>query len=129
VSGVPLQEYHKSLTSEYTIAPELDYEDIEKYMRTSGGKVISRKGATYYAVSVSVCHIVKCIFSSMDSVLTVSTMMHGEYGIEDVCLSMLSVVGRRGIMSNIKPELTEEEVAKLRHSADVLKSVIAQVNI
>ena len=98
-------------------------------MRTSGGKIIQRKGATYYAVSVSVCHIVKCIFSSMDSVLTVSTMMHGEYGIEDVCLSMLSVVGRRGIMSNIKPELTEEEVAKLRHSADVLKSVIAQVNI
>ena len=98
-------------------------------MRTSGGKVIARKGATYYAVSVSVCHIVKCIFSSMDSVLTVSTMMHGEYGIDDVCLSMLSVVGRRGIMSNIKPELTEEEIVKLRHSADVLKEVIAQVKI
>ena len=129
VSGVPLQEYHNSLTSEYTITPELDYEDIEKYMRTSGGKVISRKGATYYAVSVSVCHIVKCIFSSMDSVLTVSTMMHGEYGISDVCLSTLSVVGRRGIMSNIMPKMTEEEVAKLQHSAQVLKDVIAQVNI
>jgi len=98
-------------------------------MRTSGGKIISRKGATYYAIAVSVCHIVKCIFSSMDSVLTVSTMMHGEYGISDVCLSTLSVVGRRGIMSNIKPKLTEEEVAKLQHSANVLKDVISQVNI
>ena len=55
--------------------------------------------------------------------------MHGEYGISDVCLSTLSVVGRRGIMSNIKPALTEEEVAKLQHSANVLKDVIAQVNI
>lgn len=129
VSGVPLQEYHERLSSEYTIAPELDYEDIEKYMRTSGGKIISRKGATYYAIAVSVCHIVKCIFSSVDSVLTVSTMMHGEFGISDVCLSMLSVVGRRGIMSNITPDLTEEEIGRLRHSADVLKDVISQVNI
>jgi len=129
VSGVLLNDYRKCLTDDNLLTPELDYEDIENYMRTSGGKVIKRKGATYYAIATSVCNIVKCIFSSMDSIMTVSTMMHGEYGIEDVCLSTLAVVGPRGVKSNIKPNLTEEEVAKLQHSANVLKEVIAQVQI
>ncbi len=129
VSGVALNDYRKCLTDDSLLTPELDYEDIENYMRTSGGKVIKRKGATYYAIATSVCNIVKCINASTDSVMTVSTMMHGEYGIEDVCLSTLAVVGPRGVKSNIKPNLTEEEVAKLRHSAEVLKDVISQVQI
>ncbi len=129
VSGVALNDYRKCLTDDSLLTPELDYEDIENYMRTSGGKVIKRKGATYYAIATSVCNIVKCINASMDSIMTVSTMMHGEYGIEDVCLSTLAVVGPRGVKSNIKPNLTEEEVAKLRHSAEVLKDVISQVQI
>ncbi len=129
VSSVPIQKYRDSLTKDEQIMPDIDYEDVENYMRTSGGKVIKRKGATYYAISTSVCNIVKCILSSTDSIMTVSTMMRGEFGIDGVCLSILSVVGKDGIKSNIKPDLTEEEVKKLQHSADVLKGVIAQVNI
>ncbi len=129
VSSVPVNKYRESLTNDDQITPDLDYEDIEKYMRTSGGKVIARKGATYYAIAASVCNIVKCIFSSTDSIMTVSTMMRGEFGIEDVCLSILSVVGKDGIKSNILPDLTEEEVKKLQHSANVLKEVIAQVDM
>ena len=65
-------------------------------MRKSGARVIARKGATFYAVAVSVCHICKCLLSGMDTTMTVSTMMHGEYGIDDVCLSTLNVVGYDG---------------------------------
>ncbi len=112
-----------------TIKAKIDPDEIEQYVRTSGGKIIRRKGATFYAVSISVCHIVDCLFGSTNRVLTVSSMMHGEYGIEDVCLSIPFIVGPKGICGNVLPPLTEEEKAKLHNSAGVLKDVIQQVNI
>ena len=109
--------------------PKLVHEEVETYIRKSGGKIIQRKGATFYAVAVSVCHLCKCIFSGADTALTVSTMMHGEYGIEDVALSTLTIVGPDGMAGKIIAPLTEEETAKLHKSADALKEVIAQIEI
>lgn len=106
-----------------------DYEEVEQYVKKSGSTIIENKGATFYAVAISVCHICKSIFSDMGTALTVSTMMHGEYGVEDVCLSTLSLVDRSGARGKIITPLTEEETAKLRASADKLKSVIAQLQI
>ncbi len=101
--------------------------EIEEYVRTSGAQVIKDKGATFFAVAMSVCHICKCIFSGAGTALTVSTMMHGEYGIEDVCLSVLTIVDRNGVRGKIMNELTEDEVAKLRNSANRLKEVISHI--
>ena len=56
-------------------------------------------------------------------------MMHGEYGIENVCLSTLNIVGRKGICGKINPTLTEEEKAQLQNSANVLKATIEQVGL
>lgn len=109
--------------------PVLNFKEIEDYVRKSGGRVIARKGATFYAVSMSVCHICKCVLSGIDTTMTVSTMMHGEYGIDDVCLSTLNLVGRNGVRNKVNIPLTEEEIGKLRHSADTLKEVIAGVQI
>ena len=106
-----------------------EYEEVEQFVKKSGGKIIENKGATFYAVAMSVCHICKCIFSTAGTALTVSTMMHGEYGVDDVCLSTLALVDRTGVRGKILNKLTDEEVAKLQASADKLKSVIAQVNI
>ena len=61
--------------------------------------------------------------------MTVSSMMHGEYGIEDVCLSIPFIVGPDGICGKILPDLTQEEIEKLHNSANMLKSVIAQIEI
>ena len=109
--------------------PELDFGEIEQYVRKSGGRVIARKGATFYAVSVSVCHICKCILSGIDTTMTVSTMMHGEYGISDVCLSTVNMIGHDGVRGKVNIPMTEEEIAKLRHSADTLKDVIKNLDI
>lgn len=106
-----------------------NYEEMEEFVRTSGGRVIKAKGATFYAVAISVCHICKCIFAGAGTALTVSTMLHGEYGIEDVCLSALTVVDREGIRGIITNPLTEEEVAKMQNSAEKLKAVINQISI
>jgi len=107
---------------------ETDYAELEEFVKTSGSRVIKAKGATFYAVSIAVCHIIKCIQSGQGTALTVSSMMHGEYGVEDVCLSVLSIVDRDGIRGKITNTLTEEEIARLKHSADCLKEVIRSVS-
>lgn len=105
-----------------------NYEELESFVKRSGAKIIENKGATFYAVAMSVCHICKCIYADAGTALTVSSMMHGEYGVEDVCLSTLALVDRSGIRGKILNPLTEEEVAKLQTSAEKLKGVIQQIN-
>lgn len=129
ISNIPIEECHESFLTSKGNAQPLDYAEIEEYVRKSGGKVIEAKGATFYAVSMSVCHICKCILSGIDTTMTVSTMMHGEYGIEDVCLSTLSVVGKNGIRSKVMLPLNDEEIAKLQKSAETLKDIIRQTKI
>ena len=104
-----------------------EYEELEDFVKKSGGKIIENKGATFFAVAMSVCHICKCIFSGASTALTVSTMMHGEYGVDDICLSILNLVDRSGVHGKILNHLTDEEIAKLQASADKLKSVLAQI--
>ena len=106
-----------------------DYEEVEEFVRTSGAQVIKAKGATFFAVAISVCHICKSIFSGVGTALTVSTMMHGEYGVDDVCLSCLAIVDRKGVRGKILNKLTDDELAKMRNSANKLKEVIAQIEI
>ena len=104
-----------------------NYDEIEEFVKKSGAQIIENKGATFYAVAMSVCHICKCIFADAGTALTVSTMMHGEYGVDDVCLSTLALVDRTGVRGKILNPLTDEEVEKLRISSEKLKSVISQV--
>ena len=109
--------------------PDFNREDVERYVRKSGGVVIERKGATFYAVSASVCHICKCLLTGIDTTMTVSTMMHGEYGVEDVALSVLNIIGKDGVRSKVLVPLTDEEKAKLVKSAETLKEVINKLDI
>ena len=104
-----------------------DYEEVEEFVKKSGAQIIENKGATFYAVAMSVCHICKCIYSDAGTALSVSTMMHGEYGVDDVCLSTLVLVDRSGVRGKILSPLAEGEVAKLKNSAEKLKSVIDQI--
>ncbi len=129
ISNIPVTDFRNKVEGDMSMAPELNTADVEQYIRKSGGRVIARKGATFYAVAVSVCHICKCLLDGMDTTLTVSTMMHGEYGIEDVCLSVLNTVGWEGVHSKLLAPLTEEETGLLRHSANVLKDVISNLDI
>lgn len=106
-----------------------DYHEVEQYVKTSGAQVIKAKGATFYAVAMSVCHLCKCIQSTAGTALTVSTMMHGEYGISDVCLSTLNLVDNTGVRGKILNHLTDAEVDKLRVSANKLKEIIAGLEV
>ena len=129
ISNVPIEQYRDAVLNADMEYPEFVRSEVEEYVRKSGARVIQRKGATFYAVSVSVCHICKCLLSGIDTTLTVSTMLHGEYGIDDVCLSLLNVVGSKGAHSKIMLPLNEEEIAALHRSAESLKNVIRSIEI
>ena len=130
ISNVPIEDYSSSVVrADGKTFPDLDFDECERFVRESGARVIENKGATYYAVAVSVCHICRSLMSGIDTPLTVSTMLNGEYGIEDVCLSLLNVVGRHGTTSKLLLPLSDKELIKLRKSADCLKEVIKELDL
>ena len=129
ISGVTLEEYEEFMKNKTGECHTVDREGIEEYVHTSGGQIIANKGATFYAVSQSVLRLCKILLAAHDSITTVASMMHGEYGIEDVCLSTLTLVGPDGIQGKIPVKLSEEETQKLHASANKLKDVISQITI
>ena len=124
-----IDEYKNASPDRDRIDWNQDYEEVEQMVKKSGGIIIENKGATFYAVAMSVCHICKCIFADAGTALTLSTMMHGEYGVDDVCLSTLCLVDRSGVRGKILTKLTEEETAKFQASANKLKEVLNQITI
>lgn len=129
ISNNRIANYKKNAPKNQYITFDGDYEGIEEHVRTSGAVVIKAKGVTNYAVAMSVCHIVRCIFNGSGTALTVSSMMKGEYGISDVCLSTLCIVDDTGIRGKIQNDLTDDELAKLQKSANKLKETIAAIEI
>jgi len=129
ISAVPMEEYVKTMKNSGVRVTPVDKESMLEYVQKSGGKIIANKGATFYAVSAAVCKLCSLLLASSDSYTTVSTMMHGEYGIDDVCLSTLALVGPNGCQGKVEVNLTDEEEALLKKSAETLKGIIAQIEI
>jgi L-lactate dehydrogenase len=126
IGSIPLEKYHEA--AEGQNFSKIDYNVVEEYIRKSGGIIIKAKKATNYAIGVTTAHLCEALNYETDSVLTVSTMLDGEYGISDVCLSIPAVIGHNGITDRLVAPLTDDEVKSLRHSADCLKDVIGQLN-
>jgi L-lactate dehydrogenase len=125
IGGMVLAEYCPLCKGDCDYKAELN--NIFEEVKNAAYKIIEAKGATYYAVGLALVRIVEAILRDENSVLPVSTLIKDYYGIDDVCLSIPSVVNRRGIERILTLKLSEEEVLKLKHSADTLKSIIRQV--
>ncbi|GFR34700.1 L-lactate dehydrogenase [Thermobrachium celere] len=102
-------------------------EEILEEVRNSAYKIISKKGATYYAVAVAVKRIVECIARDEKSILTVSSVLNGQYGVNDVALSVPTIVGSNGIEKVLELPLSNEEMAKFNKSAEIMRSVLESV--
>lgn len=129
ISGVSVDEYYQLAKSLGKDVEELDKDKMLEYVQKSGGKIIAKKGATFYAVSKAVCKLCNILLSASDSIVTVSSMMHGEYGIEDVCFSTLTLVGPNGVQGKVPMRMNKAEIELLKKSADALKAVIAQIDL
>lgn len=106
------------------IIPDVDKEAIADEVKNSAYAIIEGKQSTYYAIGAGVAHIVDVVLKDKRNVLPVSYAMDGEYGIEDVCLSMPAIVGCGGIEGRICLKLTDDELSQLQASAHILKTTI-----
>ena len=126
VSGIALNEFcemrghyhHREAT-----------EEIAEKVKNSAYEIIERKSATYYGIAMAVKRICEVIIRDEKSILPISSMMHGEYGIDDVVLSMPAIVGKNGLETKVPIELDEIEQEALKKSAVTLKEVLDSLHL
>lgn len=126
VSGIELDEFcemrghyeHQDATVE-----------IADKVKNSAYEIIKRKRATYYGIAMAVKRICEVIIRDEKSILPISSMMHGEYGIKDVVLSMPAIVGKNGLETKVPITLNEKEQRMLCQSADTLKKILEELDI
>ncbi len=121
VSGIPLSSFCE-MRGHYE--HEKSEKEIADRVKNAAYEIIKRKHATYYGVAVAVKRICEVITRDEKSILPVSSMMHGEYGIDGICLSMPAVVGLDGLETKVPISLDEEEIKALQESAKTLKEVV-----
>ncbi|MCH4053238.1 MAG: L-lactate dehydrogenase [Atopobiaceae bacterium] len=126
VSGVPLSDFCEMRGHYHHVESQAH---IEEQVRNSAYEIISKKHATFYGIAMSVRRICEAIVHDEKSILPVSVMMHGEHGVEDVCLSMPAIVGADGFEQHVPIPLSAEEEVELQRSAAALKEVIAKEGI
>ncbi len=127
VAGIPLDVYGKCLPEGANQPLPYTHEELEEYVKKSGGRIIERKGNTTYGIATSVMNMVKSFSGAESTVLTVSTLLEGEYGLNDVCLSTLALLGSNGIESTIVQPLSDDEMVRMQASAAKLKEIIAGI--
>lgn len=96
---------------------------IDDDVRNAAYKIIEGKGATFYGIAGGLCRMCQAITTNEYAILTVSTHHHEVFGVKDVCISMPTVIGKRGVHNVLYPELNEEETQALRHSATTIKQL------
>lgn len=126
VSGIPLNDMCE-MRGHY--AHEENTKEIAERVRNSAYEIIQRKNATYFGVAMAIRRICEVIVRDEKSILPVSTVMHGEYGIDGVVISMPCIVGREGIETKMPISLNEEETMKLKESADILKDIVKGIEL
>jgi L-lactate dehydrogenase len=102
-------------------------ESIVERVRNSAYHIIDYKGATWFGVGMALVRIVEAILRDQRSVLTVSTLLDGEFGIRDVCLSVPCIVSQNGVEEIVECRLPENELALLLSSSEILKEAIVKL--
>ncbi|UOE95726.1 L-lactate dehydrogenase [Alkalihalobacillus sp. LMS39] len=103
---------------------EADLDEIFINVRDAAYHIIERKGATYYAIAMGLVRLTEAIFRNENSILTVSTLLNGQYGLDDIYIGVPAFVNRQGIREVLELNLHEKEREKLHHSASVLKEAM-----
>ena len=126
ISGISLDSFCKMKGFYDT---ETAKDEIADDVKNCAYEIIEKKQATYYGIAMSVKRICECIMKDEKSILPVSSMLHGEYGIEGISLSIPSVIGKRGVERRILISLSDDELEALKKSANLLKSVADSIGI
>jgi len=126
VAGVPINKFCE-LRGHYNHVQAM--KQIAADVKNAAYEIIERKTATYYGIAMALKRICEAIVRDEKSVLPVSNMMHGAYGIEDITLSMPAVVGKNGVEVQMPISLSMEEATALKKSADILKETAQKAGV
>ncbi len=126
VAGVPINKFCE-LRGHYNHVQAM--KQIAADVKNAAYEIIERKNATYYGIAMALKRICEAIVRDEKSVLPVSNMMHGAYGIEDITLSMPAVVGKNGVEVQMPISLSMEEATALKKSADILKETAQKAGV
>lgn len=123
VGGLPINDFCE-LRGHFN--HEESMKRIFENVRNSAYEIIARKHATYYGIAMAVVRICAAIVRNEQSILPVSSLMTGQYGLDDVVLSIPAVVDANGIETVVPIGLSESELRELKKSAEVLKGIIKE---
>lgn len=104
-------------------------EEITNRVKNSAYEIISKKKATYYGIASTVRRICEAVVRNEKAILPISAMLHGEYGIEGIALSLPAVIGKDGFEARIPIKLNDEETKKLINSAKILSDIMSDYGI
>jgi L-lactate dehydrogenase len=110
---------------------DVENEDIQKELdeifinvRDAAYHIIERKGATYYGIAMGLARVTRAIFNNENSILTVSSLLQGEYGQEDVYIGVPAIINREGVRKVVELPLNEKEREQFNHSSETLKKIM-----
>lgn len=126
ISGIPLSDFCE-LRGHYEHAQETRL--IAEEVKNSAYEIIQKKQATYFGIAMSVKRICEVILRDEKSILPVSSLMYGEYGISDVALSMPAIVGKNGVETRVPIPLSMDELERLQRSASMLRDVLDEAGM
>lgn len=106
-----------------------DLKIMYENVKNSAYEIIQKKGATFYAIAVAVERIIECIAGDENSILTVSSVFDGQYGLSDVALSVPTKVGGNGIEKILEVPFSSEEMSGLRSSAQTISELIKTLKL
>ncbi|WP_315116196.1 L-lactate dehydrogenase [uncultured Clostridium sp.] len=125
IAGIDVDEYCKKFCGKC----EGDFKkNIYEDVKNAAYEVLNRKGNTSYAIALAVRRIVEAIIRDEDSILTVSTLLKGEFGINNIYMGVPCVVGEGGVKRVLEVKLNKEELDELKRSAEVLNESLKEIN-
>lgn len=126
ISGVRLEEYCLVCDRGCTQA---EREEIFQRVRRAASEIVVRKGATCYAIGLAATTIMESILRDQKSVLPICSLLEGQYGLREVCLSLPSIVDRGGVGKILQLPLSEIEIEGLERSARILKEAASSLGL
>ena len=129
VCGIPIREYCTKIMGVKAEDLEAELNNIYTGMVAAGSKVIKAKGATFYAIAASTVQLIKALVADTDTILSVSTLLNGEYGAKDLCTGVLCKVGGSGIKEIVNVELPEDEMKLFSEKLQSLDNTFNALNV
>ncbi|MFX0007314.1 MAG: L-lactate dehydrogenase [Candidatus Hermodarchaeota archaeon] len=105
-----------------------NFQTIFEEVRDSAYKIIERKGETSYGIGLTLARISQAIINDENSILPVSTLIEDFYGINDLFLSLPSIINKNGIQETLNIELSEEEIKNFKFSAKTIKEILKKID-